>query len=213
METKVYSINGKEKGTIKLDDSVFNRDVSEGSIYYAIRNELANKRVGTASSKSRGEIKGSTRKPWAQKGTGHARAGDRKSGVMVGGGVIFGPKPRDYSYTMPRKMKRTAFKSILSMKNKDGNLKVVENFTVESGKTKDIAVIMKNLVAGEKTVLILSEEDQNLKRAAKNIPWLRYLTYDKLNAHVLFYGKKILVQEGAVEKLNQFFTNKKEVEA
>ena len=208
MEKKVFSIQGEEIKTVNLNDTVFAREVSEGSIYYAIRNELANRRVGTASTKTRSEVRGSTAKPWGQKGTGRARAGRRRSPLWVGGGTVFGPKPRDYSYKMPKKIKRLAMKSILSLKNKEDKIKVVEDFTIESGKTKDLVNILKNLVQEEKTVLILKDNDAMIKRAGKNIPWVKFLSYDKLAAHELFYGKNILLLETAVEKLNEFYGKK-----
>ncbi len=208
MEKKVFSKQGEEIRDIKLDESVFNREVNESAIYYAIRNELANKRVGTASTKSRSEIRGSGAKPWRQKGTGRARAGSKKSPVWVGGGVAFGPKPRDYSYTMPRKMKRLAMKSILSMKAQGDELKIVEDFTVESGKTKDLAAVLKNLVKEERTVIILKDDDRMIRRAGRNIPWLSMLSYNRLRAHDLFYGKNILVLETAVGSLGDFYNKK-----
>ena len=151
MEAKVFSVKGEELRTIELEDSVFNCEISDGTIYYAINNELANMRVGTACTKDRDEVSGSTAKPWSQKGTGRARAGRKRSPLWVGGGVVFGPKPRDYSYKMPKKMKRLAMKSILSQKVLGGKFKVVEDFTIESGKTKDIAAVLKNLVPAERS--------------------------------------------------------------
>ncbi len=205
METKVFSVKGEEIKNITLNDGVFGTDVSEGSIYYAINNELANRRVGTACTKTRGEVRGSNAKPWRQKGTGHARAGDKKSPIWVGGGTIFGPKPRDYSYKMPRKMKRLAMKSILSLKVKQEKVKVVEDFTIESGKTKDLTVVLKKLVGKESTVLILKDDDKMLRRAGSNIPWLKFLTYNRLSAHTLFYGKNVVILETAVGNLNDFY--------
>ena len=137
MEKKVYSVDGKELRTINLDDKVFGLPVNDDVIYYAINNELANKRVGTACTKGRAEVHGSNSKPYSQKGTGRARRGDKKSPLLVGGGTIFGPKPRDFSYSMPKKAKRLAMKSILSLKAQNDRLVVVEDFTVESGKTRD----------------------------------------------------------------------------
>ena len=137
MQTKVYDIKGVEKGFIELDDSVFNVEVSDGAIYYAINNELANRRVGTACTKTRAEVNYSNVKPFKQKGTGNARQGDKKSPVRVGGGTIFGPRPRDYSFVLPKKMKRCAIKSLLTASVKDNRLTVLEDFTV-SGKTKEM---------------------------------------------------------------------------
>lgn len=205
MEIKIFSVDGEEKNNIAMDDSVFGREVSEGTIYYAINNELANRRVGTASTKTRGEVRGSNAKPWRQKGTGNARSGDKKSPVWVGGGTIFGPKPRDYSYKMPRKMKRLAMKSILSLKVKNDSVRIVEDFTVESGKTKDLRKILEKHADGERTVLVLKDDDKMLRRAGRNIPWLHMLTYNRLSAHTLFYGKKVIVMESAVNKLNEFY--------
>ena len=150
MEKKVYSVDGKELRTINLDDNVFGLPVNEDVIYYAINNELANLRVGTACTKGRAEVNGSNAKPYKQKGTGRARRGDKKSPILVGGGVIFGPKPRDYSYALPKKVKRLAMKTILSLKAQDDRLTIVEDFTVESGKTKDLAKILGVLAKGER---------------------------------------------------------------
>ena len=206
MDKKVYSKDGKELRTIKLDDAVFAREVSEGSIWHAIRNELANQRQGTSKVKTRREVKGSTAKPWRQKGTGRARAGRRKSPLWRGGGVIFGPHPRDYSYHIPKKVKRLAMKSILSLKAADdANFRVVEDFSVDSGKTRDLAAILKNFPNEGRTVVILGEDDVMTKRAGGNIKDLRFLTYNRLRAHDLYYGKNVLVLEGAAKKLGEFY--------
>lgn len=205
MKAKVFSINGEEIKDITLSDEVFGREVSEGSIYYAIRNELANRRVGTASTRTRSEVRGSGAKPWAQKGTGHARAGSKKSPVWVGGGTVFGPKPRDYSYSMPKKMKRAAMMSILSLKAKNDSIVVVEDFSIESGKTKDLINILKSLSVDGRAVVILKDDDAMLRRAGRNIPGLSILSYNRLNAHKLYYGKKIVLLETAAGNLNDFY--------
>ena len=211
MEAKVFSIKGEEIKTVELKDSVFNCDISEGTIYYAINNELANMRVGTACTKGRSEVKGSGAKPWSQKGTGRARSGHKRSPVWVGGGIVFGPKPKDYGFKMPKNMKKLALKPILSLKNKNNNLKIVEDFTIESGKTSDITSILANLVKPERTVIVLKDDDNMIKRAGRNIPWVSFLSYNRLRAHDLFYGKNILLLESAAEKLNDFYGGKQEV--
>ena len=206
MEKKVYSIDGKELRTIELNDAVFGLPVNEDVIYYAITNELANMRVGTACTKGRAEVNGSNTKPYKQKGTGRARRGDKKSPLLVGGGTIFGPKPRDYSYAIPKKAKRLAMKSILSLKAQDEDrLVVIEDFTVETGKTKDLVKILQAFVQDERTVLVLKDDDAKLKRAGKNIPTLSFLTYNRLRAHDLFYGRKVLVLESAAKNLSSFY--------
>ena len=206
MEKKVFSVDGKELRTISLDDAVFGLPVNEDVIYYAITNELANMRVGTACTKGRAEVNGSNAKPYKQKGTGRARRGDKKSPLLIGGGTIFGPKPRDYSYAIPKKAKRLAMKSILSLKAQDEDrLVVIEDFTVETGKTKDLVKILQAFVQDERTVLVLKDDDAMLKRAGKNIPTLSFLTYNRLRAHDLFYGRKVLMLESAAKNLSSFY--------
>ena len=206
METKVFSIKGEELRTITLNDEVFNREVSDGSIYHAVNNELANRRVGTACTKTRGEVNYSNTKPYKQKGTGNARAGDKKSPIWVGGGTIFGPKPRDYSYTLPKKVKRLAMKSLLSLSVLEERLAVVEDFTIENGKTKELAGILQNFAKDNKrTVLILKDDDVMMRRAARNIPHLRVLSYNRLPAKELLYGRKVLMLESAAKNLNEFY--------
>ena len=206
MEAKVFSVNGKEIKTIDLNPDVFGIEVSDGSIYHAVNNELANRRVGTACTKTRAEVNYSNTKPFKQKGTGNARRGDKKSPVMVGGGTIFGPKPRDYSYTLPKKVKRLAMRSLLSLSVQEERLVVVEDFTSENGKTRELVAILKNFVEdGKRTVLIMKNDDAMLRRAARNIPYLHVLAYDKLSAKELLYGKKVVMLETAAKNLNEFY--------
>lgn len=210
MESKVVSTEGKELRSFELSEAVFGLPVNEDVIWYAINNELANKRVGTACTKDRSEVHGTNRRPYSQKGTGRARHGDTKSNVYVGGGISFGPKPRDFSYMMPRKAKRLALKTILSLKAQDGTLAVVEDFSVESGKTKDLIKALAPFVDAkepQRTVLVMKDDDPMIKRAARNIPWLSYLSYNRLRAHDLFYGRKVVVLESAAKQLNEFYAN------
>ena len=209
MKKPVIGLDGKELRQINLVDEVFNVPVSEGTIYYAIRNEEANARIGTASTKTRGEVHGSHRKPWRQKGIGRARAGRRQSPIWVGGGITFGPKPRDYHYRMPRKAKRMAIKSILSKKNQEDQLRIVEDFNVPSGKTKELVSLLKPLVADKKTVLILPDDGAMVKQAGSNVPWLGLLSYNRLRAKDLYYGGELLIQETAAKKLNDFYGEKR----
>ena len=206
MEKKVYSVDGKELRTIELDDAVFGLPVNEDVIYYAITNELANMRVGTACTKDRSEVHGSNAKPYKQKGTGRARRGDKKSPIAVGGGTIFGPKPRDYSYHLPKKVKRLAMKSLLTLGVQENRLVVVEDFTSENGKTKDIVAIMKAFATeDQRTLIIMKDDDKMIRRAARNIPYVHVQAYDKLSAKELLYGRKILVLKGAASNLNSFY--------
>ena len=227
MNCSVYSIEGKELRKIELDDSVFGLPINEDVIWYAINNELANKRQGNASTKTRSEVHGSNARPYRQKGTGRARRGDKKSPITVGGGTMFGPKPRDYSYSMPKKAKRLAMKSILSLKAQSGNFKIIEDFSIDSGKTKDMAKTLDNFGTPERTVVILNDlrelkesdtaawealynKNKKTKRAGANIPWLYFLSYNSLRAHDLFYGRRIIVLESAAKNLNKFYSDKEE---
>jgi large subunit ribosomal protein L4 len=208
MNCKVYSKEGKELRTMVLDDTVFGLPFNEELVWYAINNELANKRQGNASTKGRAEVHGSNAKPYKQKGTGRARRGDKKSPILTGGGTIFGPKPRDFSWSMPRKAKRQALKTILSLKVQSDTLKIVEDFSVESGKTKDLAKLLDNFQPGLRTVLVLKDDDTMLKRASANIPWLKFLSYNRLRAHDLFYGRQVIMLETAAKNLNEFYSAK-----
>ena len=227
MNRKVLSVDGRELRDIELSDAVFGQPVNEDVIWYAINNELANKRQGNASTKGRGEVNGSNAKPYKQKGTGRARRGDKKSPLLVGGGVVFGPKPRDYSYSMPKTAKRVAMKSILSLKAQSETLTIIEDFSVESGKTRDLAGILKNFGPGQRTVIVLRGEEvdfkngldnrpdvlpgnRKIKQAGGNIPWLSFLCHNRLRAHDLFYGRNVIMTESAVKKLNEFYADKTE---
>lgn len=210
MEKKVYSIDGKELRTINLDDKVFGLPVNEDVIYYAITNELANNRVGTACTKGRAEVHGSNAKPYKQKGTGNARRGDKKSPITVGGGTIFGPKPRNFSYAIPKKEKRLAMKSILSLQAQSDRLTVVEDFTVESGKTKDLVKILNNFTKGERTVILLKDDDKLIRQAGRNLPNVYFLSYNRLRAHDLYYGRKVIMLETAAKNLSDFYSEDKE---
>ena len=231
MNMNVYSIDGKELRKIELEDAVFGLPVNEDVIWYAINNELANKRQGNASTKTRAEVSGSNARPYKQKGTGRARRGDKKSPILVGGGITFGPKPRDYSYSMPKKAKRLAIKSILSLKAQNDMLKIIEDFTVDSGKTKDLNDILSKFTLatkctqGQRTVMVLRGEEvddkkgiddradvlpaiRKIKQAGRTIPWLSFLSHTRLRAHDLFYGRNIIMTESAAKKLNEFYAAK-----
>lgn len=211
MDKKVFDSKGKEVGTFSLRDDVFNVKVSQGSIYEAVKNELANLRQGTAAVKNRAKVKGSNRKPWAQKGSGNARVGDKKSPLWRSGGVIFGPQPRDYSYSLPKKVKRLALRSVLSLKAaSDESFRLLKPIQVESGKTRDLLEVLKinGLKDKQRSILVYSGEDQKLKRAGRNIPNLIMLNSDRLRVHDLFYGKFVWVTEDAALRLNELYGEK-----
>ena len=189
MTVPVIGAGGGARGEAELADGVFGVEVSEGAIYHAIRNELANRRVGTASTKSRSQVRGTSRKPWRQKGTGRARAGDVKSPLWTGGGVIFGPQPRSYRYRLPRKAKRTAMRSILTQKARERRITIVDGVAADSGKTREL---VRQLAADcrRRTLPVAAGQAgaPMLVRAARNIPWLRMGACDTVTAHDLYYS-------------------------
>lgn len=209
MNTKLIDKNGNYTETqIELDDNVYNMDINDHIIWEAIKNELANKRQGTHNTKTRSDVRGGGRKPYRQKGTGRARQGTSRSPIHRGGGVVFGPHPRDYSYKMPKKAKRVAYRSILSKKIKDGSLKIVDEFKVESGKTKDAYQQLLSLTEDQRrVVLVYKDEDKIMKRAVRNIKWANTLSCYRLNAHDLFYAKEIILTKDAAQELNTFLLN------
>ena len=204
MNTKVIDNNGNPIGEIELEDKIYNVEVNDHLIWEAIKNELANKRQGTHDTKTRSDVRGGGRKPFRQKGTGRARQGTSRSPINRGGGVVFGPHPRDYSYKMPRKAKRIAYKSILSKKLNDGSIKIIDEFKVESGKTKDAYDKLASFTDKRRVVLVYKEEDKMFKRAMRNIPWAHYLSCFRLSAHDLFYAKEIVMTKDAAVELNSF---------
>ncbi len=207
MEIKVLNISGKETGrTIKLEDSIFGIEPNDHAIYLDVKQILANKRQGTHKSKQRNEVSGSTRKLKRQKGTGTARAGSIKSPLFRGGGRVFGPVPRDYSFKLNKKVKQLARKSVLSYKAKENAILVVEDFNIEAPKTKEFVNICKNLnVADKKALFVLSETNKNIYLSSRNLQKQSTIsasminTYDLANAHVLVFT------ESSVDVLNKMF--------
>ena len=176
----VYNIEGKEVEKMELNDAVFGVEINEHLVHMAVVQQLANKRQGTQSAKTRSEVSGGGRKPWRQKGTGHARQGSTRSPQWTGGGVVFAPKPRDYSMKMNKREKAMAIKSALTSKVNDNKLVVVDNFNVDEVKTKKVATILNNLNAN-KALIVTNGKNENLVLSAKNIPTVRTSSIEVLN--------------------------------
>lgn len=204
MNTKIIDMNGNYKEEIELEDKVYKVNINQHIIWEAIKCELANKRQGTHNTKGRSDVRGGGRKPFRQKGTGRARAGTIRSPLYKGGGVVFGPHPRDYSYKMPKKAKRLSYRVILSQKVESGVFKVIESLKVDSGKTKEACELLSKLTNKRRVIVVYKEEDKMLKRALRNIPWVNYLSCYRLSAHNLFYAKEILITKDAALELNSF---------
>ena len=211
MELKVYNINGSETGrTVVLDDSIFAIEPNDHAIYLDVKQYLANQRQGTHKSKERSEVSGSTRKLGRQKGGGGARRGDINSPLLVGGGRVFGPKPRDYRFKLNIKLKRLARRSALSYKAAENNITVVENFTMEAPKTKKMIEILKNLnVAEKKSLFIFSEQNNFVSLSARNLQNVKVAnvcqlsTYDIMNASNLIISEASLVEIARVLATNK----------
>lgn len=207
MECVVYSKLGEKSKQIDIKDSVFGIQGKDQAIYDKIKNELANKRLGTAATKTKGMVSGGGRKPFKQKGTGRARAGSNRSPLWVGGGTVFGPQPHSFRYELPKKMKRLALLATLSKKFAQGVVSVVEDFTIDSGKTKDGLAIINKLRKNDlkRVLLIYSQEDQMLKRSLKNVPWLKLMSSKRLAAHGIFYAKEIFLMESVLSDIENHY--------
>jgi large subunit ribosomal protein L4 len=209
MELDVYKKDGTLSGEkVKLSDEIFGIEPSQHALYRAVRTYLDNQRQGTARVKNRREVRGGGKKPFKQKHTGMARQGSSRSPVMVGGGSIFGPQPRDYSTKLPASLRRLARKSALSLKAKEGQIRVVEDFTFEGPKTREMALVLKALsIGGTKTLLLMPKSDPNVVRSGRNIPTLAVAEADKASTYELLNNQVLLLQKSAVEVLQNTFKN------
>lgn len=203
MELKVLKINGSESGEVlSLPDEVFGIEPNTHLIYQAVRTYLSNRRQGTHKTKDRSEVSGGGKKPYRQKGTGNARRGTSRSPVMVGGGNIFGPKPHRYYLDIPKKAARLARKSALSLKAKENEITIVEDFNFDKPRTKDMLEVIKSLkLDSTKTLLLVPEKNENLYKSGRNLPKLNVLISDQAATYDLLNNKMLLIQKSAVEKL------------
>jgi large subunit ribosomal protein L4 len=207
MELEVFKKDGTKSGEkVKLSPEIFEITPNDHAIYQAVTVYLANQRQGTAKTKTYGEVQGSGKKLWKQKHTGRARIGAVRSPLWKGGGTIFGPKPRDYSSTLPKQIRQIARKSALSYKAKDAAIKVVEDFSFDQPKTKEIAAILKALeLSGQKTLMLVSGTDLSLWKSGRNIPRLNVLEAAKASTYEILNNQILLIQKSAVEVLEKTF--------
>jgi len=205
---KLYSGAGVAKGTVDLPSSLFEQPVHKQALYEAVRNYRANKRQGTHDTKTRAEVKASTAKLFRQKGTGRARAGSAASPTRVGGGVAFGPHPRDYSYTLPRKIKRLALKSALSDRAGNERVSVIEDFTMDSPKTATMAAIFGGMeLTGRHTLLVVGPEGDNIYRSARNLQGVRVLRSNELNAYTILWADNLVFTQTALSGTEEVFAS------
>ena len=200
----VYNIEGKEVGSIELNDAVFGVEVNEHLVHMAVVNQLANNRQGTQSAKTRSEVSGGGRKPWRQKGTGHARQGSTRSPQWTGGGVVFAPVPRDYSFKMNKKEKRIALLSALSSKVADNKIVVLDAFNLDEVKTKKFAEVMSNLKV-DKALVVIEGENKNVVLSGRNIPTVKVSATNEINTYDVLKYETLVVTKAAVEKLEEVY--------
>ena len=200
----VYNIEGKEVGSIELNDAVFGVEVNEHLVHMAVVNQLANKRQGTQSAKTRSEVSGGGKKPWRQKGTGHARQGSTRAPQWTGGGIVFAPKPRDYSFKMNKKEKRIALLSALSSKVAESKIVVLDEFKLDEIKTKKFVEVMNNLKV-ENALVVLEGENKNVVLSGRNIPSVKVTATNEINTYDVLKYTTLVVTKAAVEKLEEVY--------
>ena len=200
----VYNIEGKEVGSIELNDAVFGVEVNEHLVHMAVVNQLANNRQGTQSAKTRSEVSGGGRKPWRQKGTGHARQGSTRAPQWTGGGIVFAPKPRDYSFKMNKKEKRIALLSALSSKVAESKIVVLDEFKLDEIKTKKFVEVMNNLKV-ENALVVLEGENKNVVLSGRNIPSVKDTATNEINTYDVLKYTTLVVTKAAVEKLEEVY--------
>ena len=201
---KVYNIEGKEVGTLELNDSVFGVKINEHLVHMAVVSQLANKRQGTQSAKTRAEVRGGGRKPWRQKGTGHARQGSTRSPQWKGGGVVFAPKPRDYSIRMNRKEKSLAIKSALTSRVIAEKLMVLDQFGFDEIKTNKMNEVLTNLKVN-KALIVLDKKDENVTLSARNIPNIRTVLTNSINVYDILKYDTLVITKDAVAQIEEVY--------
>jgi len=205
MQGSIYNIAGEVVGQAELDESIFNLPANEAVIHQTMVMQLANRRQGTASAKSRGEVKGSRRKLYAQKHTGRARRGDVKSPLLRGGGVAFGPKPRTYRQSMPKKMRRLALKSMLSSKVREGEMKIVEGLYFEKPRTKELSNILAALKIDSSVLIVVEEASVNVLKSSLNLVNIKVLPYAQINVLELLSYKTLVVTVPALQNIEKLW--------
>lgn len=199
----LYSTEGKEVGQIDLNSNIFDVEVNSHAMYLAVKRQLANARSGCACTKTRAEVRGGGKKPWRQKGTGRARHGSRRSPIWKGGGVTFGPKPRDYYMSLPKKVRRLALRSALTTKVKEGKCIIVEEISVSQPKTKLMVEFLKNHNLTGKTLIVVDKRDGNLEKSTRNIEKTKLILASNLNIHDVLSYTNIVLTKKSVEAIEE----------
>lgn len=204
MKIQCVDKENKTTGEIELDAAIYEASVSVPLLHQVVRMQLAKRRSGTASTKTRSDVQGGGKKPWRQKGTGRARSGTSRSPVWVGGGTVFGPHPRSYDFTVPKKMRKNALKAALSDKVAEGKLVVVDNLDIQEPKTKQMAGYLANLgMAGQKVLIVENGVNQNVYKSVRNIPGVDFLPVAGLNVYDILWHDKLLITQAALDKIGE----------
>ncbi len=204
-KVKMLNMQGKEAGTIELKDEIFGIEPNKNAVREVVKNYLANQRQGTQSAKTRGEVRGGGRKPFRQKGTGRHRQGSTTDPSQIGGGVVFAPKPRDYSYAVPKKVKRLALKSVLSAKVSDNEIIVLDELKFDAPKTKDMVNTLSNIGAEKKALIVTVEKDENVVRSAANIKGIKTALVGTMNVYDILNHTSFILTKDAVEKIEEVY--------
>lgn len=203
-KVSVYNMEGNQVGEIELNDAVFGVEVNEHIVHRAVLSQLANNRQGTQSAKTRSEVRGGGRKPWKQKGTGHARQGSTRSPQWTGGGVVFAPKPREYSFKINKKEKRAALKSALSSRVLENKIVVVDNFELDEVKTKKFVEVLNNLKLN-KALVVLADDNKNVVLSAKNVPAVKTAYTNTINVYDILKYDTVVIDKATVEKIEEVY--------
>jgi len=201
----LYNVKGEEVGEVELKDSIFNVPVRSDILHQVVTMQLANRRQGTASTKTRAEVRGGGRKPWRQKGTGRARHGSIRSPIWTGGGIVFGPKPRSYNYTLPKKVKRLAMKCALSSKVADNDVLILDQLELEMPKTKEMVNILNNLKIDKKALIVTLDKDDNVEKSTRNIPGVKATMVGNLNVYDILKHDKLVLTKEALERVEEVY--------
>ena len=201
----ILNIKGENVGSLELNETLFNTEISELAVYEVVKNQLANKRQGTQSAKTRSEVRGGGRKPFRQKGTGRARQGSIRAPHYTGGGIVFAPKPRDYSYKIPKKMRRKALYSVLTSKVNENELIVLDELKLDSYKTKEANEILNNIKADKKAYIVIAENDDKIYRSFRNIEGCNVEKANLINVYDLLRHNKLVITKDAISKLEEVF--------
>ena len=205
-EVKVLNMAGTDAGTIELNEKVFGIEPNQNAVHAVVKNYLANRRQGTQSAKTRGDVRGGGRKPFRQKGTGRHRQGSTTDPSQIGGGVVFAPKPRSYRYTLPKKLRRLAMLSALSSKVKENEIIVLDQLIMSEPKTKEMIKVLGNVNAGRKALIVMAEKDENVIRSAANIPGVRTALVSTMNVYEIINHTNFIVTKEAVKKIEEVYS-------